>query len=290
MINVAVNLGRCVIAAAFMFVLLLLCDRATAEQAGGEGGQIWVEAVGEAAGSDYDPPKEVMERARADAKRRALEEAVGTFVRSHTLVSNAQLAEEFTFARVRGRIERVSTISEERDRNDPNLYRVRLKALVRPLYPEEDKSLHIRVDLGKNTFRSGEEIRIHYQVDSDCYIYIFSIAADNSVTLLFPNSLLPDNFVRANIGQVFPPKGAAIKLQAISLPRFADRPSQERIKVIATRVPEIILHGFQEGIFRVYDAASTGLVGDLARKLSQIDPADWGEAVRLYTIAPAESK
>lgn len=266
---------------------LLACNHAVAQQDAEQRGQIWVESVGEAVGSDYDPPKEVLDRARADAKRRALEEAVGTFIRSHTLVSNAQLAEEFTFARVRGNIEQIRTINEERDRLNPNLYRVRLKVLVRPLYPKEDKSLRVRVDLEKSHFSPGEEIHIYYQVDSDCYIYIFSIAADNSVTLLLPNSLLPDNFVRANAGQVFPPKGSAIRLQAIPLPDFAAKVSQERIKVIATRVPEIILHGFKEGIFRVYDAKSTGLVGDLARKLNQIDPADWGEAVRTYTIEPA---
>ena len=34
---------------------------------------IWVEAVGEAIGSEYDPPIEVIERAKNDAKRNAIE-------------------------------------------------------------------------------------------------------------------------------------------------------------------------------------------------------------------------
>lgn len=36
--------------------------------------------------------------------------------------------------------------------------------------------------------------------------------------------------------------------------------------------------GFREGFFQVYDAASTGMISDLVRRLNQIDPADWTEA------------
>lgn len=249
---------------------------------------VWVEATAEAVGSEYDPPKEVMERARNEAKRKAIDEAVGSFVRSHTLVTNAQLAEEFTFARVRGKIEKVQIISEERDRNDPNLYRVRLRALVRPVYPEEQQGIQIKLALTKSVLREGEEVKLLYQTNSDCYVYIFSIAADNSVTLLFPNTLYPDNFVKANSGQVFPPDNCPIRLKALCLPDFRNRLSQEKVKLIATRQKEILLErGFQEGIFKVYDGRGTGLVGDLARKLNQLDPAEWGEALAVYTIEPA---
>jgi hypothetical protein len=48
----------------------------------------------------------------------------------------------------------------------------------------------------------------------------------------------------------------------------------------------MLLEGFPEGMFQVYDATSTALVGDLARRLNQLDPADWGDAVAVYTIAP----
>jgi hypothetical protein len=38
-------------------------------------------------------------------------------------------------------------------------------------------------------------VKIFYQADRPCYVYIFSIAEDGSVTLLFPNSLYKDNYV-----------------------------------------------------------------------------------------------
>lgn len=245
---------------------------------------VWVEAVGESVGSEYDPPKEVMERARNEAKRKAVEEAVGSFIRSHTLVTNAQLAEEMTFARVRGTIDKVRIVNEERDATDPNLYRVKLRALVRPIYPEEGKALGVKLSLSRSTLKEGDDIRIYYQVDSDCYVYIFSIAADNSVTLLFPNSMMQDNFLKADSGRVFPPKGGSMCLRAMCLPGLQDKVSREKVKIIATRRKEMILHGFQEGMFKVYDAKSTGLVGDLARRLNRIDPADWGEALAVYSV------
>jgi len=247
---------------------------------------VWVEAVGEAVGGELDPPREVMARAANEAKRKAIDQAVGSFLRSHTLVTNAQVAEEMTFARVKGKIEKVEILSEERDRTDPNLYRVRLKVLVKPVMPQDAEGLQVRLDLSRSMLREGEEVKILYQVNADCHVYLFSIAADNSVTLLLPNSLHRDNFIRATTGAVFPPEGSPIRLRARRLPAYGDRPVQEKIKLVATRRKEMLLEGFPEGMFQVYDATSTALVGDLARRLNQLDPADWGDAVAVYTIAP----
>jgi hypothetical protein len=194
---------------------------------------MWIEATGESVGSEYDPPKEVMERARNEAKRKAIEEGVGCFVRSHTLVTNAQLAEEMVFARVRGKVDKVEIIEEERDKKDPNIYRVRLRALVRPVYPEEGDGIQVKLSLAKSALKQGENTRIYYQTNTDCYIYIFSIGADNSVTLLLPNSMDQENFVKANEGRVFPPQNSQIHLQANLLPEFQGRTSEEKVKIIA---------------------------------------------------------
>jgi len=285
---------KCNLAACLLSVLICAClaaPAALAETSPSPAEQpVWITAVGESVGSEFDPPKEVIERARNEAKRNAVEQAIGTFVRSHTLVSNSQLAEDFIFARVRGTVDKVEILSEERDKNDPNLYRVRLRALVRPVYPRESEGVQIKLDLSKTSLKEGDEVRIFYQTNVDSYVYIFSIAADNSVTLLLPNSLQTDNFVKANTGKVFPPENSPIHLMAAFLPGQKDKVSQEKVKIIATRQREIILeHSFQEGMFQVYDARSTGLVGDLARKLNQIDPADWGEALAAYSIVPVHS-
>ena len=53
---------------------------------------------------DADTLKEVRDRAKRDAETRAIENAVGTFIKSHTLVSNHQIAEDLVYAAVRGKI------------------------------------------------------------------------------------------------------------------------------------------------------------------------------------------
>jgi len=244
---------------------------------------LWVEAEGEAYLSEVETPKEVMERARRDAQNKAVEKAVGVFIRSHTLVSNSQLAEDLVYASVRGMAEKTEVISEGWDEKDRNLYRVKLKALVRPVYPEKGGGISIKLSLSKTELKEGEEVRLFYQANNDCYVYLFSVAADGSVTLLLPNSVQKDNFVKAEEAYEFPPHDSTLKLKARLLPNY--KSAEEKIKLIATRKEEgLIPLGFQEGLFRVYDASSTGMISDLVKRLNQLEPADWTEATAVYTI------
>lgn len=246
---------------------------------------VWIEADGEAVMGDIETQKEVKERAKIDAQNKAVEKAVGVFIRSHTLVSNSQLAEDLVYAAVRGKIEKVNIVKEGWDEKDRNLYRVKLKALVMPVYPEKGEGISLKVLLSKTVLKEGDEVKIFYQASSDCYVYIFSVAADGSVTLLMPNSMNQDNNIKADKAYEFPPSESKIKLQANFLPDFKGKVAEERIKVIATKSKEdIIPLGFQEGMFKVYDSKSTGMISDLVRKLNQLDLADWAEATVVYKL------
>ena len=166
-----------------------------------------------------------------------------------------------------------------------NLYRIRIKALVEPVYPEKGEGLSAKLSLSKTELREGEELKIFYQVSADSYVYIFSIAADGSVTLLLPNSNMPDNFSKLGRAYQFPPADCAIRLKAMFLPNFKEASAEERVKIIATRKKEALLSiGFREGIFQVYDAKSTGMISDLVRRLNQIEPADWTETTAVYLL------
>ncbi len=112
-------------------------------------GQVWIEAEGEAVMGDIETQKEVKERAKRDAQSKALEKAVGVFVKSHTLVSNSQLAEDLIYAAVRGKIEKVDIIKEGWDEKDRNLYRVKLKTLIKPVYPEKGEGISLKISLSK---------------------------------------------------------------------------------------------------------------------------------------------
>jgi hypothetical protein len=245
----------------------------------------WVEATGNAQLGEMDTLKEVRDRAKRDAQNKAVERAVGTFIKSHTLVSNYQIAEDLIYAAVRGKITKEEIISSDWDAQDRNLYKVRIKALIEPVYPERGEGLSIKLSLSKTDLKEGEEVKIFYQISEDAYVYIFSIAADGSVTLLLPNSNTPDNFTKAGKAYQFPPADSRIHLKAMFLPNYKDTSAEEKIKIIATRQKEALLSiGFKEGIFQVYDVKSTGMISDLVRRLNQIELTDWAETTAVYYL------
>lgn len=266
-----------------LYIALLLLSFALPVQADGK--PVWVEAAGEARQGDLDTPREVMERAARDAQGRAIEQAVGVFLKSHTVVSNSAVAEDLIYAAVRGKIEKSETLAEGWDGGDRNLYRVRMRLLISPVYPEKGEGLSVRLNLSKADLAEGETVSIFYQAAQDCHVYLFSVAADGSVTLLFPNALQKENFTKAGRAYTFPEPGSPIRLQAAFLPGSREQTAEERIKLIATRKPEALLPlGFQEGLFRTYDARSTGMINDLVRRLSRMDPTEWTEATAVYTL------
>ena len=246
---------------------------------------VWITAEGESLQGEMDTLKEVKGRARRDAQSKAVEKAVGTFIKSHTLVSNYQIAEDLIYSAVRGKIIKEEIITSDWDTKERNLYRIKIRALVEPIYPERGEGLSIKLSLSKTDLMEGEEVKIFYQGNEDSYAYIFSIAVDGSVTLLLPNSNTPDNFIKAGRAYQFPPVDSRIHLKAMFLPNDKEASAEEKIKIIATRNKEELLSiGFKEGVFQVYDAKSTGMISDLVRRLNQIEPTDWSEATAVYTL------
>ena len=83
----------------------------------------------------------------------------------------------------------------------------------------------------------------------------------------------------------FPDEGSPIRLTAAFLPGYTENIAEERIKLIATRRKEnLIPLGFQEGMFKVYDSSSTGMISDLVRRLNHLEPADWTESTAVYRL------
>jgi len=125
---------------------------------------VWVEIEGQAYMGEIETQQEVRERARRDAQNKAVEKAVGTFIKSHTLVSNYQIADDLIYAAVRGKITKEEIIASDWDAKERNRYGIRIKALVEPVYPERGEGLSIKLSLSKTDLKEGEEVNIFYQV------------------------------------------------------------------------------------------------------------------------------
>jgi hypothetical protein len=246
---------------------------------------LWITVTGEAYQGETETPQEVIQQAKRDAQSKAIEQATGVFLKSHTLVQNSQVADDLIYAAVRGKTNEMTVINSGWDKQERNLYRIRIKALVEPLYPEKGKGLLTKLNLSRTKLREGEEVKIYYETNSDCYIYLFSVAADGSVTLLFPNSQNQENKVAAGKVYEFPEAESPIRLKAMFLPNFRGKSADEKIKLIATKKEENLLPlGFKEGMFQAYDANSTGMISELVKKLNQIEPTEWAEATAEYII------
>jgi len=91
--------------------------------------QLEKEVISEGVSSVVNVDKGVArDRALSDALRNAIEQAVGSYISSQTIVENYQLLQDRIFSKAQGYIKEYIIISE---REENNLYRVKIKAKVK---------------------------------------------------------------------------------------------------------------------------------------------------------------
>jgi hypothetical protein len=251
--------------------------------------EVWVEAEG-AVAFGQDTTLEAAQRGSLDAARRAaIEQAVGTFVRSSTVVRNFQLADDLIHSIVRGVIVEERILSRgltETTGSEGALHRTRIKARVKSIPAERRGNFGVTVKLNRMVFADGDEAVIRITPTDDAYLYLFNVTHDEHITVLAPNRLEPETQLKAGAEYVFPSSTLIrqrVRLRTWLLPGM--RKSVEKIKVIVTRRPVALLKGqVAEGVFREYDPSQTALLVDLMRVLAALDPADWAEDTAEYEV------
>jgi hypothetical protein len=237
---------------------------------------------------------DVRAQARDDARRKALEEAVGLFVRSTTVLHNSQITDELIAAVSRGLIEQEEWLEErieelkETKHSGPvvALYRTKLRARVRPVRVERRAGFALSGSLNKTVFQDKEEAVIRIRSSQPAYLHIFSVTQDGSVTLLLPNRFVEGNQVLPDQELVFPNETLrmlGVRLR-VSLPKGTTK-AREYIKVIATRKP-VTLVGEEpvRGLFRTYVGSEQGMIQDIIRRLAQLEDEDWTEMTLPYEV------
>jgi hypothetical protein len=251
--------------------------------------EIWVEAEGVVA-MGQETTLEAAQRGSLDAARRAaLEQAVGTFVRSSSVVRNFQLADDLIHAVVRGVIveEKILKrgVSDGQDGHGA-VYQTRIKAKVRGIPAERRGNFAVTARMNRALFNEGDEVELRITPTEDAYLYIFNVGPDEHITVLAPNSYEAETPLRASKEYVFPSEtllSRKVKLKTWLLPGATK--SSEKIKVVVTRQPVALLKGrVAEGVFMEYKPSETALLIDLMRALGAMDPADWAEATLAYEV------
>ena len=253
---------------------------------------IWVTGEGSVLLGEDLTVAEAKARARDEARRHAVEQAVGTFVKGLTVVYNAQVAEDLVRSLVRGIVVEEQVL-EEGVRHigsgvgTPALqYVTKLRAKVRPVRVEHKGDFTVKTSLNKTVFQDGEEMRISATPSRDAHLYIFNVTQDDAVTVLFPNRFAEDSFVPAQKELVFPNEGQrTMGLRLRVFPPQTGKKAVERIKLIATTKKIDLGRGkLREGVFQVYPGKDTALVTDLLKELALLEESEWTEATIPYEV------
>ena len=253
---------------------------------------VWVIAEAVVQLADDMTVQEARSRSRTEARRKAIEKAVGIFVKGTTVVYNYVLAEDLVQSIVHGLVTDEQILEEgvrevgQQSHERATLYVTKLKARVRPVQAERKAEFSLKVMLNQTVFREGEDVEIRVSSDHDVYVHLFNIGQDDSVTVLFPNRFAQDTLIRAGQLFMFPDDGQrAMGIRLRVFPPARAKRAMERIKVIATRKKrDLVKAKFREGVFQVYEGKDTGLMTDLLRELALLEDADWAEATVAYEV------
>jgi Domain of unknown function (DUF4384)/LPP20 lipoprotein len=253
---------------------------------------IWVEAEGIASLAEDTTVAEAKARSRDEARRKAIEQAVGIFVKGQTLAYNSQIADDLVRSIARGLIVE-EQVKEEGLREIGQgtgqkvfQYATKLRAKVKPIRPEQRGDFAVRAILNKTMLSQGEEMQIKAVVTKDAYLHIFNVGQDDKVTVLLPSRYARANFVSAQKEFLFPDdeqRNLGIRLKAFA--PIGAKKALEKIKLIATTKPIDLAEGkIPEGAFKVYEGKDTALVTDLLKTLSLLDDSEWTEVTIPYEI------
>ncbi len=79
-----------------------------------------------------------------------------------------------------------------------------------------------------SSYRIGDKITFFFRSNQDCYLTLFNLGTSGSITVLFPNRLFQDNFIRANQTYSIPGEGYSFEYM------LGGPAGVERIKAIAS--------------------------------------------------------
>ena len=127
------------------------------------------------------------------------------------------------------------TITIEDDKYKSYYFEVTLKVKVGKQSGLSDPRFKLKTSLNRERFQHGDEMFISVKPSMDCYVTILNYQADETVAILFPNKIIPNNFVKAGEKLLLPNDEQRKKFR-LRVGLLPDRDEDlERIKVFATK-------------------------------------------------------
>lgn len=209
-----------------------------------------------------------------NARRAALEEAVGTSIQSMSLMYNDDLIEGLINTATKGLIIK-ETIKKEGYGDDNRNYAVELEAYVKPIKANA-KSLNIikasvqrpDKDASAINFQNRDEIQVRVTAQDDAYVSIFSVDQYGGIIKLYPNEYVETALLPSRKEFIFPNnalRGRGLKLR-VTVPKNLSK-ALESVLIIVTK---------EDIPFLTDNPVENPMITDLMKELSELDDTPWG--------------
>jgi TolB-like protein len=144
--------------------------------------------------------------------------------------------------------------------------------------------LAVQVSAEKSSYRIGEAVRFRLKANRDAYVTLVDVGTSGDVTVLFPNRLHPNHFVRGGQEVLIPPADAGFRL------KVQGPPGTDHVRAIATVEPVRFLPGdfaAQGTVFRSLDRVQTrSMTVEMTKELDKVAPDQRADHVIAVEIRP----
>ncbi|MEK6584470.1 MAG: DUF4384 domain-containing protein, partial [Nitrospirota bacterium] len=232
-----------------------------------------VTAEGKIVLGDDTTPARARAIAMNNARRTALEEAVGVNLHGSSVIYNSELVSDLVITATKGLIVKQNVLEDRCYTEEDRIYcLVRIEAHVKPLPQPDSKKVSIlkasirRPDkdtpANSPVFQDGDEIQIKAAASDNVFINIFSIDQYGNVIKLYPNNYIKSEIIPSGSEFVFPDdslRNQGLKLR-VTTPNGL-KSGIESVLIIATK---------EKGFFLTDPDIQNPTISDLMNELSKL--------------------
>ena len=246
-----------------------------------------------------DTPETLRASAIQQAQEQIVRQYCGSDVSSTTVLEDSMVASHRVLDVSRGLITSLKMADNGRFvsgeiKDQPgitaNFFELKIEATPRRLPGDPDPAFYVRAAMDRESYTEGDTGRIRIELSQTAYVYVFSIGADRSISLLFPTRLEVDN--RRVAGAFQFPTDDSNPLRFYSLAKQKSRHIREFVLVVATKRPlDLKYSGIAEAVgtpVSVNDTASQFALANSLLKLKRDEVAQAAVAYEIYRKSSTE--
>lgn len=152
-----------------------------------------------------------------------------------------------------------------------------------PLSATGARDISVTAKKKKADYRIGQKIVVGFRASRDCYLTLLNVGTSGKLTVLFPNSAHPDNFIQAGRDYHIPEADDDFEYE------LQGPPGVEKLKAVATvkKIPLLESSFAPDGsLFRCVPATDGARdICVVQKKVASIPEAEWAENACEFSVA-----